>query len=114
MPRCLFIFLIIVNHTPDTNLNLKMLPEHIAIVAFCMIVLAAMLAWAFFWPHKHHRYGMDDSRKAATKRSRTAGRSHRDVEMHPRNWNKVENHSRNGKTRTMPVHDEPEKYETWV
>ncbi|KAF7956135.1 hypothetical protein EAE96_005055 [Botrytis aclada] len=92
-----------------------MLPEHIAIVAFCMIVLAAMLAWAFFWPHKHHRYGMDDSRKAAKKRSGTAGRSHRDVEMHPRNWNKVDSHSRNGKTRKMPLHDdESEKYETWV
>ncbi|KAG4033137.1 hypothetical protein MFRU_005g01540 [Monilinia fructicola] len=77
----------------------------IGIIAFCMIVLFVMLVWAFCWPHKYHRYGMDHSKKAAKQRSRTAGRSHHDVEMQPRHWNEYDHHSRSGKTRKMPVYD---------
>lgn len=109
---CLSTFLIITNYTPDTNLDFKM-PNaiEIGIVVFCMIILFAMLAWAFCWPHKNRRSRMDHSRKAAKKRSRTAGRSHRDVEMHPRNWNEDENRSKIGKTRPMPVFDEENNVE---
>ncbi|APA08838.1 predicted protein [Sclerotinia sclerotiorum 1980 UF-70] len=77
----------------------------IGILAFCIVVLVAMLAWAFFWPHKRHRYGMDNSKKAAKNRSRTAGRSHSDIEMHPKNWDEDENSSKVGKKRPMPVYE---------
>ncbi|KAF7853928.1 hypothetical protein EAF04_010594 [Stromatinia cepivora] len=86
----------------------------IGILAFCMVVLVAMLAWAFCWPHKHHRYGMDHSRKAAKNRSRTAGRSHSDIEMHPKNWNEDDSSSGVGKKRAMPVYEVEKDESTWV
>ncbi|ESZ94821.1 hypothetical protein SBOR_4781 [Sclerotinia borealis F-4128] len=97
----------------------------ITIIAFCMIVLFAMVAWAFFWPHKYHRYGMDHSKKAAKKRSRTAGRSHHNVEMHPKHWGEGENSQpgngdgenhqpRIGKTRPMPKYDSEKDASDWV
>ncbi|QSZ32471.1 hypothetical protein DSL72_002045 [Monilinia vaccinii-corymbosi] len=76
----------------------------IGIVAFCMVFLLALLAWAFCWPHKHHRPRMDHSKTAARHRSCTAGRSHHHVEMQPRCWSEAaDQRLKNGKTRNMPT-----------
>lgn len=110
-----FYFTTIYTYTLNLNSHLEM-PNaiEIGIIAFCILVLFAMLLWAFFWPHKHHRYGMDSSRKAAKKRSRTAGRSHHDIEMHPRNWDEPESSPRSGKKKVTPKYDSEKEDVDWV